>query len=294
MKQPCSHTMPTWRASPTSCRFSWTRRVSACSVEQLQYPPLSISTNPRKGEARAPAVRPGPALTSPAYGADAPASVHMAVPQRNATAVGRLRLDMIECRAHGVCAEVAPDFGGAGWGATRSWPTARCRPAWPHPPAGRHPPPRLALRLVPTDQSTQAGPERSPVELVDATRLSRAMSRPQVAMIQPGTGPPRGARRGGRSASPSGMADYPWHPGTATGMGSLPGPDMAEALRIVLGELPDLPHQPELPARGPGADLIGRSAALLVDIAVDLQPSGWRLGDRAGVGLRRVSDMVRR
>ena len=31
----------------------------------------------------------------------------------------------------------------------------------------------------------------------------------------------------------------------------------------MLGELPDLPYLPELPARGPGADMIGRSAALL-------------------------------
>jgi hypothetical protein len=61
---------------------------------------------------------------------------------------------------------------------------------------------------------------------------------------------------------------------------------------VVFGELPDLPHQPELPARGPGADMIGRAAALLVDLAVDLQPSGWRLVDRPGVDLRRSRDMV--
>jgi methionine synthase II (cobalamin-independent) len=90
------------------------------------------------------------------------------------------------------------------------------------------------------------------------------------------------------------MADYPWPPGTATGVGSMPGTDMAEALRLVLGELPELPYQPELPARGPGADMIGRSAALLVDIAVDLQPSGWRLVSRPGVDLRRTRDMIDR
>ena len=43
------------------------------------------------------------------------------------------------------------------------------------------------------------------------------------------------------------------------------------------GELPDLPYLPELPARGPGAELIGRSAALLVDLPVEIVPSGWRL-----------------
>jgi hypothetical protein len=68
----------------------------------------------------------------------------------------------------------------------------------------------------------------------------------------------------------------------ATGLGSWPGTDVAEALRVVAGELPDLPHLPELPGRGPGADLIGRAAARLVDLPVDLQPSGWRLVDHAG------------
>ena len=33
----------------------------------------------------------------------------------------------------------------------------------------------------------------------------------------------------------------------ATGVGSMPGEDFAEAVRVVLGELPDLPHLPELP-----------------------------------------------
>ena len=41
-------------------------------------------------------------------------------------------------------------------------------------------------------------------------------------------------------------------------------------------------HLPELPGRAPGADLIGRSAALLVDVAVDLTPAGWRLRPAPG------------
>ncbi|MDQ1679512.1 MAG: hypothetical protein QOI42_371, partial [Frankiaceae bacterium] len=32
----------------------------------------------------------------------------------------------------------------------------------------------------------------------------------------------------------------------ATGVGSLPGTDMRAAVRLVLDELPDLPHVPEL------------------------------------------------
>lgn len=78
------------------------------------------------------------------------------------------------------------------------------------------------------------------------------------------------------------MHDFPWTEGTATGVGSWPGDDPAEALRIILGELPDLPHLPELPARGPGADMIGRTAGLLVELAVVLQPSGWRFTDHPG------------
>ena len=49
------------------------------------------------------------------------------------------------------------------------------------------------------------------------------------------------------------MTDFswPWPAGSATGIGSLPGTDIAEAQRIVLGELPNLPHLAELPAGAP-------------------------------------------
>jgi methionine synthase II (cobalamin-independent) len=76
--------------------------------------------------------------------------------------------------------------------------------------------------------------------------------------------------------------DFPWGEGSVTGVGSHPGEDPAETLRLVLGESPGLPYLPELPARGPGADMIGRTAALLVDLAVGLQPSGWRFTDHPG------------
>ncbi|MFK5633198.1 MULTISPECIES: methionine synthase [unclassified Ornithinimicrobium] len=76
----------------------------------------------------------------------------------------------------------------------------------------------------------------------------------------------------------------------ASGIGSWPGTDVREALRVVRGELTDtapdgvegVPYLPELPARGPGADMVGRTAHLLVDLPVDLQPQGWRLVDRPG------------
>jgi hypothetical protein len=85
---------------------------------------------------------------------------------------------------------------------------------------------------------------------------------------------------------------FSWGP--ATGVGSLPGDDPAEALRTVLGELPDFAHLPELPGRGAGADMIGRSAALLVDLAVDLTPGGWRLVPRSGMDQRRAREFLER
>jgi len=50
-----------------------------------------------------------------------------------------------------------------------------------------------------------------------------------------------------------------------------------------------IPSLPELPSRGPGGDLIGRTAGLLVDLAVDLQPAGWRFVDRPGHDAARTS-----
>jgi methionine synthase II (cobalamin-independent) len=82
--------------------------------------------------------------------------------------------------------------------------------------------------------------------------------------------------------------------GPASGVGSLPGTDPAEGLRLVLGELPDFPHLPELPERGPGADLIGRTSGLLVDLAVDLTPAGWRLVPRPGIDQRRAREFLAR
>ena len=92
------------------------------------------------------------------------------------------------------------------------------------------------------------------------------------------------------------MSDHswPWPAGAATGIGSLPGTDIAEAQRLVLGELPDLPHLPELPARGPGADLVGRTAGLLVDLPVELYAGRWRLTARGGRDLRRTHDLLER
>jgi hypothetical protein len=82
----------------------------------------------------------------------------------------------------------------------------------------------------------------------------------------------------------------PWEPGSATGVGSLPGTDIREAVRIAFGELP-LPYLPELPDRGPGADLVGRTAGLLVDLPVQFYAGRWQAADRAGRDLRRTADL---
>lgn len=58
----------------------------------------------------------------------------------------------------------------------------------------------------------------------------------------------------------------------------------------MIGELHTLPHLPELPDRGVGADMIGRAAALLVDIGMDTVPRGYRIASgRTAVARRAVS-----
>ena len=70
---------------------------------------------------------------------------------------------------------------------------------------------------------------------------------------------------------------------------------MSEALSAVRDLLSEdgLPYLPELPARGPGADIIGRGAGLLADLEVDLQPMGWRFVDRAGRDAHRTAALLR-
>lgn len=82
--------------------------------------------------------------------------------------------------------------------------------------------------------------------------------------------------------------------GVATGVGSLPGTDIAEAVRIVFGELPEWPFLPELPARGLGADMIGRGARLLEGIPVQRWASTWQIADRPGRDDRRAADFLER
>ena len=81
---------------------------------------------------------------------------------------------------------------------------------------------------------------------------------------------------------------------TATGLGPWPGEDPVEAEKIIRGELgsPHLPFLAELPDRGVGSDALGRTACLLEELSVDVQPYGWRLVDRPGKDFRRAASAL--
>ncbi len=72
----------------------------------------------------------------------------------------------------------------------------------------------------------------------------------------------------------------------------MPGEDFARTVQVVAEALPDLPHLPELPARGAIADLTGRAVAIVSDLGFDLQPAGWRLTDGAGIDHRRARSLL--
>ena len=68
----------------------------------------------------------------------------------------------------------------------------------------------------------------------------------------------------------------------------MPGEDARETARTATGALEALPFLPELPARGPGADMLGRTLGMLVELYARVEPSGWRFGDRPGRDTRRA------
>ncbi|MEE6175934.1 methionine synthase [Mycobacterium sp. 050134] len=80
---------------------------------------------------------------------------------------------------------------------------------------------------------------------------------------------------------------------TASGVGSWPGTVAHTAAEIVVGELGGaLAHLVELPARGVGADTLGRAGALLVDVAIDTVPRGYRIAARPGAVTRRAVSLL--
>jgi len=63
-----------------------------------------------------------------------------------------------------------------------------------------------------------------------------------------------------------------------TGLGSWPGKDLAEAIDQVREAFPEEPFLPELPARGLGADMVGRSLGLIgqaAGFACEPTATGW-------------------
>jgi methionine synthase II (cobalamin-independent) len=78
----------------------------------------------------------------------------------------------------------------------------------------------------------------------------------------------------------------------ATGVGSWPGSNPREAAEIIVGELHTLPHLVELPARGVGADIIGRAGALLIDIGIDIVPRGYRIAAGRSTAARRAVSLL--
>lgn len=76
----------------------------------------------------------------------------------------------------------------------------------------------------------------------------------------------------------------------------MPGLRVHESLSIITGETPYLIHLPELPARGPGADLVGRTFAMLhaldSDFAVETTPTGWRVSAGEPREMRRATSWL--
>ncbi len=83
-------------------------------------------------------------------------------------------------------------------------------------------------------------------------------------------------------------------------LGPWPGTRLHEAQVTLVGELTDLPEgvvglppAAHLPARGPWAESLARSASLLTELPVELGPHGWRLTDRPGMDLERCRANLR-
>lgn len=85
---------------------------------------------------------------------------------------------------------------------------------------------------------------------------------------------------------------WQWAPADATGVGSMPGTSVREATAIIAGELPGFLHLAELPDRGPGADIIGRTGGLLASVSTGMSlettPDGWRITAGLGRDMRRA------
>lgn len=99
------------------------------------------------------------------------------------------------------------------------------------------------------------------------------------------------APRGGEPDAAAGVpAPLRW--GAATGVGSMPGGDARGVAKGIAGTVEGFPFLAELPARGPGADMTGRTIGLLAEIYAHVEPSGWRVSDRPGRDTRRATSWL--
>lgn len=83
-------------------------------------------------------------------------------------------------------------------------------------------------------------------------------------------------------------------------LGPWPGTRLLEAQQLVLGELTDVPAgvtgypgMVHLPGRGPFADSVARTSALLPGLPVELGTHGWKLADRPGGDLAQARANLR-
>lgn len=98
------------------------------------------------------------------------------------------------------------------------------------------------------------------------------------------TGSTRSGTTDGAADGAAGRTAY----GPATGVGSMPGGEARETARAVTGTFDAFPHLAELPARGPGSDMIGRTTGMLAEVYARVEPSGWRVSDRPGRDTKRA------
>lgn len=78
----------------------------------------------------------------------------------------------------------------------------------------------------------------------------------------------------------------------ALGTGVLPGTNLAQAADIVMGELGNFPHIPQLPERGLGADSVARTLSMVDELSIDRGPRGWVLSPRPQIASRRMRDLL--
>ena len=126
---------------------------------------------------------------------------------------------------------------------------------------------------------------RPPSTAPPAARPGRRGSVRPVAQPSPAPEPPAGVRR--------------WPAAAATAVGSMPGTDVLATARVVRDSLAGdggVPHLAELPARGPGADMVGRALSLLQQVwpawAAETTPTGWRLCAAPGREARRAASYL--